>query len=136
MKTKTIFAIGSAIAGCAFVCVNLAKTVRKCRNEVKDIDNMEAESLSSYEEELAEIQAKHDAEMEALEEMDKKNKAEHNRRMTEMKARYTEKVQKMEEIRKELLKNVDMRRFATPEEAKNLNERDAELRRELREIRM
>ena len=56
--------------------------------------------------------------------------------MTEMKARYTEKVQKMEEIRKELLKNADMRRFATPEEALKLEERNSELLKELREIRM
>ena len=136
MKTSTIFAIGSGIAGCALAAYKLTKTIKRCHEDCARLDEIEMTARSSYEKELAELQANHDAEMAALEEMDKKNKADHEDRMAEMKAHYMENVEKMEEIRKELLKNVDMRKNATPEEALKLEERDKELLKELSEIRM
>ena len=134
MKNSTILAIASAITGCVFAGSKLVNAIKKCHKESTNLDEMEMSASSSYEDELTDIQYKHDAEMAALDEMDKKNKAEHNRRMTEMKKVHDEKISKMEEIRKELLKNAEMYRFATPNEARKLEERDMELLRELREM--
>lgn len=134
MKTSTIFAIGSAIAGCAFAGVKLSLTVKKCRKAINASNSTEIESSASYEEELAEIQAKHNAAMEALEKEAAKSKREHEKRMDDMRKMHAEKMAEMDAIRDELLKNAALYRFATPNEARKLEERDMELLKELREM--
>ena len=137
MKNISKFiAIGSAVAGCMFAGVKLVNSVKKCRNDANDINDTEAEMSASYEDELAEIQSRHAAEMAALEEMEKKSEEEHQKRMSAIKTRYMENVEKMNHIREELLTNVELCKNVTPEEALKLKERNDELLKELREIRM
>ena len=123
-NTSKYFAIGSAI-----VAAGTAALVAVIKRRSKD------ESSASYEEELAEIQLKHAAEMAELEEIDKKNKAEHENRMASIRKAHDEIMIEIEKIREELLNNVELRKSATPEESKTLDERDMELLKKLYELK-
>lgn len=96
---------------------------------------MEVESLSSYEEELAEIQLKHDAAMEALEKEEANSKREHEKRMDDIRKRHMEKMAEIDKIRSELLQNATLYRYASPDDVKKLQDRDNELLQKLRELK-
>ena len=128
--SKYLFSIASAIAGCLFVG-GVVKSIKKCRND--DGNDMEVE-LSSYEEELAEIQANHDVEMAALEKEDALAAEEHKKRIDVMQKLHDEKISKMEEIREELLTNMDLCKGASPDEISYLIWRNEELLKLLHEI--
>ena len=130
--SKYLFAISSAIAGCLFVG-GVVKSVKKCKSDI-DGKDMELESLSSYEEELAEIRANHDVEMAALEKENALAAEEHEKRMDVMQKLHDEKISKMEEIREELLANMDLCKGASPDEISYLIWRNEELLKLLHEI--
>lgn len=92
--------------GSAIVAAGTAALVAVIKRRSKD------ESSASYEEELSEIQLKHAA------------RKAHDEIMIEI-----------EKIREELLNNVELRKNATPEESKTLDERDMELLKKLYELK-
>ena len=128
-KCEIIATALAAVAGCLFVG-GVVKSI-KSRND--DGNDMEVE-LSSYEEELAEIQALHDAEMAALEKENALAAEEHEKRMDVMQKLHDEKISKMEEIREELLANMDLCKGASPDEISYLIWRNEELLKLLHEI--
>lgn len=132
---KKCIGIGVALLGCALAVSKLVNVIKKYNKESTNLDEMEMTSSSSYEDELAEIQAKHDAAMEALEKEDAKSKREHQKRMDDMRKRHMEKMAEMDKIRDELLTNAALYRYASPDEVKKLQERDNELLQKLREIK-
>lgn len=122
MKNTVIAAIGVTIAvGVTTALVTIFKDSKVDKTE-------------KCEEELAEIQAHHDAEMAALEEENNKNEREHQKRIEEIQSEHDAKISKMEMIREELLKNVDLCKGASPEEISVLLRRNDELMKKLHEI--
>ena len=115
------------------MCKKIKTGGKSIKHRNDDGNDTEVE-LSSYEEELAEIQANHDVEMAALEKENALAAEEHEKRMDVMQKLHDEKISKMEEIREELLANMDLCKGASPDEISYLIWRNEELLKLLHEI--
>lgn len=123
---KKMFVVGSAIAA-----VGTAALVAVIKNRSKTSPN---EIEIDHNRQMEAIQAHHDAEMAALKEEELKNEKGHQERVDAIHSLHDKKISKMEEIREELIKNIELRKGATPEEALKLEERYIELLKKLHEI--
>ena len=123
---KKFVIIGSAVAAVGTAALVAVAKIKRDRK--KDESSTEAE--------LAETQLKQDAEMEALRNEEDKIEKEHKTRMNDIQKSHMETMAEIEKIREELLTNMELCKTATQEEEKKLYERNEELLKELREIRM
>ena len=126
MKTKSLFVVGSAIVTAGAAALVAVTKIKRHHKEA---------SSASYEEELASISANHDAEMAALRNEEDKIEKEHQKELDEIQLKHDEIMGEIAKIREEVLTNMELRKTATPEEAKRLNERDMELLQKLRELK-